>query len=322
MQIEIPFLSTFLALALLVMGKAPMITKNPKNIVAIADFPFGFDKKVNGYIVFTAKEGKAVNVHVDLTGLPSEGPFPYHVHVKLVSVDGDCNKVGDRLNHYNASETCVHKDRPYTCQVGDLSGKHGEITGREFETSYEDPYISLNPNSKSNIVGKSVVLHFANNTRFACADIELASKVRLESLREDYQEYGNKDLEDIEASLDDNHQLNKYYNEYNYPKKESSKYEIYEDTTSAIAKSSTTPSTTKSKTKSKSKEAKLRKLKNDSALAIKLNKTEVHSKKNNRTSTSKNLSTTSPIENAAESHFAKTEVIATALFGILVGLIL
>ena len=115
MQIGILFLSTFLALALLVVSTAPIITKNPKNIVAIADFPFGFDKKVNGYIVFTAKEGKAVNVHVDLTGLPSEGPFPYHVHVKLVPEDGDCNKVGDHLNPYNASENCVHKDMPYTC---------------------------------------------------------------------------------------------------------------------------------------------------------------------------------------------------------------
>ena len=320
MQIGILFLSTFLALALLVVSTAPIITKNPKNIVAIADFPFGFDKKVNGYIVFTAKEGKAVNVHVDLTGLPSEGPFPYHVHVKLVPEDGDCNKVGDHLNPYNASENCVHKDMPYTCQVGDLSGKHGEITGREFETSYDDPYISLNPNSKSYIVGRSVVLHFANNTRFACADIELASKVRLDSLREDYQDYGNKDLEDIETNLDDDHHLNKYYNEYNYPKKESSKYEIYESTTSTIAKPSNKPSTITSRTKGKSKEAKLKKLKNDTALAIKLNKTDFLGKKTNRTS--KNLSTTSSIENAADSHFARTEVIATALFGILVGLIL
>lgn len=168
-------------------GKAPKVKKNPKNIVAIADFPFGFDKGVRGNVVFSSKDGKEVNVHVDMTGLPeSGGPFYYHIHEKSVPGDGNCDAVGLHFNPYGAPPDCENQKDDSYCQVGDLSGKHGWIDTTCFETKYTDPFLSLNKKSKAYIVGRSLVFHFANMTKFACADIELASNLRLNSLIEEY----------------------------------------------------------------------------------------------------------------------------------------
>lgn len=180
--------------------KAPKIKRNPKHVVAIADLPFGGDKKIMGNVVFTAKKGKVVNVHVDVTGLPKEGgPFQYHIHEDSVPEDGDCEKVGDHFNPYDAPEECDEQKDDSYCEVGDLSGKHGWINATCFETKYNDPYLSLNKKSKSYIVGKSIVFHYANLTKFACADIELASHLRLQSLQEEYNSNENTDLSELDV---------------------------------------------------------------------------------------------------------------------------
>ncbi|KAK6454671.1 superoxide dismutase [Scheffersomyces xylosifermentans] len=190
MKVNIPLVLSMVAVCpyLVSAGKAPKVKKNPKNVVAIADFPFGFDKGVKGNVVFSAKSGKTVKVHVDMTGLPpSGGPFFYHIHDKSVPGDGNCEAVGLHFNPYGASADCESQKDDSYCQVGDLSGKHGWIDTTCFETKYDDPFLSLNKKSKSYIVGKSVVFHFANMTKFACADIELANNLRLSSLVEEYQ---------------------------------------------------------------------------------------------------------------------------------------
>ncbi|CUM65592.1 uncharacterized protein PRCAT00003240001 [Priceomyces carsonii] len=200
MQLSFSYIVTAMmaSSALVAAGKAPKIKKNPKDVVAIADFPFGFDLKVKGNIVFTAKKGKAVKVHVDMTGLPkSGGPFVYHIHEYLVPEDGDCDAVGDHFNPYNAPPDCDNQKKDAYCQVGDLSGKHGWIDTSCFETKYVDPYLSLNKKSKSYIVGRSIVFHFANLTKFACADIQLASDLRVASLLEEYEESHNEDLKEL-----------------------------------------------------------------------------------------------------------------------------
>ncbi|RCK67297.1 Cell surface superoxide dismutase [Cu-Zn] 6 [Candida viswanathii] len=139
--------------------KAPKIKKNPKNVVAIADFPFGGNKQVTGNVVFTAKQGRYVNVHIDMTGLPkNEGPFYYHIHERSVPGDGNCEAVGLHFNPYDASPECEEQKHDAYCQW----------------------------KSKSYIIGKSLVFHYPNMTKIACADIEEANDLRLASLIDEY----------------------------------------------------------------------------------------------------------------------------------------
>lgn len=188
MQLNLPLILSLLSVAPIVAGKkAPKIKKNPSNVVAIADFPSGFKQHVMGNVIFSATDGGIVNVHVDMTGLPREGgPFTYHIHENPVPDDGNCDLVGDHLNPYRAPLDCdSQKDDSY-CQVGDLSGKHGWIDATCFETKYDDPYLSLNKNSKAYVVGRSVAFHLDDGTIFACADIQKASSLRLENLKQEY----------------------------------------------------------------------------------------------------------------------------------------
>lgn len=186
-----------------VSDKAPKIKKNPKNIVAIADFPFGGDKNIKGNVVFTST-GKHVNVHVDMTGFPhNEGPFYYHIHERSVPENGNCEACGLHFNPYNSSPDCLAQKHDGYCQVGDLSGKHGAINSTCFEFKFTDPYLSLNKRSKSYIVGRSLVFHYANMTKLACADIELANDLRIQSLMDEYiQTDDTVQLTQLKESID------------------------------------------------------------------------------------------------------------------------
>lgn len=159
--------------------RAPKVKRNPANVVAIADFPVG-------NIIFSAKEGREVNVHVDVTGLPpSGGPFHYHIHENAVS-EGNCESVGENFNPYSSTGSCDSLKNDAYCQVGDLSGKHGWIDTTCFETQYVDPFLSLNSLSKSYIVGRSISFHYANDVKFACADIQIASSETMRTLIDEY----------------------------------------------------------------------------------------------------------------------------------------
>lgn len=61
---------------------------------------------------------------------------------------------------------------PQTCEVGDLSGKHGKITSDPFEASYTDLYASTLNTDPGFFGNLSFVLHFANKTRISCANFE------------------------------------------------------------------------------------------------------------------------------------------------------
>ncbi|EGV61775.1 hypothetical protein CANTEDRAFT_108128 [Yamadazyma tenuis ATCC 10573] len=197
-----------LAAALVTAGEAPKIKKNPADVVAVADFPSGGPQKILGNVVFTAKKGKAVNVYIDVTKLPKEGgPFQYHIHQQPIGANGDCEASGTHLNPYKASPDCDSQKTDAFCQVGDLSGKHGWIDTTCFETKYDDPYLSLNTKSKSNIIGKAIVFHFANLTKFACANIEVAGDVRLKSLEEEYSRNGNDDLNELKSFVANDYQF-------------------------------------------------------------------------------------------------------------------
>lgn len=160
-------LSKLLALSLLSLASAepaPQFTDSPTNTELIATF----DSKVSGSVAFTSNNG-LVLVSVDLSDLPtSGGPFLYHIHKKPVPSDGNCTGTLSHFNPFNGSETASAPDLK---EAGDLSGKHGKIEGTSLNTSYIDPYLSLNPSSPAYFGGLSVVVHFANTSRIACANI-------------------------------------------------------------------------------------------------------------------------------------------------------
>lgn len=187
MLIETRFVSiSLISLATALAASAPVIESNPLGVVAVADFPgFGTHKLTKGNVFFYSIDGKKVQVHVDVTGLPKEGgPFVYHIHQNAI-VDGDCELAGLHFNPYGASpDNCDLQPDDSWCQVGDLSGKHGWIDTTCFEAKYEDQYLSLSTESPSNIIGRSVVFHYANMTKFACANIVLADEEQLAQFKE------------------------------------------------------------------------------------------------------------------------------------------
>lgn len=163
---------------------APFNKDSSKKVVARADIDTG---NIRGVIKFQAPNG-TVRAHLDITGLPKDGgPFQYHIHKLPVPANGDCDATSTHFNPYNASPDCASQEDDSQCQVGDLSGKHGWINTTCFETRYWDPYLSLNPKNKAYPVGLSVTFHYANLTRFACANIYL-SKEKVDKKDEDEME--------------------------------------------------------------------------------------------------------------------------------------
>lgn len=182
---------------------APKISKNPKNVIAIADFPAGGSEKFSGYVSFSVYKG-LVNVHVDVAGLPEEdGPFVYHIHDKTLPENLDCELAGLHLNPYNSPGNCDDQIDNSYCQVGDLSGKHGYINSTCFEETYVDPYLSLSTKSKSAIINKAIVFHYANLTKLACANIQVADGERINTLINDYTEHNPQQLTKLQSILED-----------------------------------------------------------------------------------------------------------------------
>lgn len=162
---------------------APKSPKNPKKVIAVADFPqYGTSKLIKGYVFFTSATGNEVKVHIDFTGLPKVGgPFHYHIHENTVSSD-TCEDAGVIFDPYHGLHECPLIGDDATCKVGDLSGKHGWINTTCFQTEYIDPFVSLDPKNPAYLIGKSIVIHHADGTRFACANINVATKEQYKQL--------------------------------------------------------------------------------------------------------------------------------------------
>lgn len=120
-----------------------------------------------------------VLVSVNFTGLPSEseyGPFVYHIHALAVPVNGNCSATLGHLDPTDRGEYYpCNVGAPATCQVGDLAGKHGNITMSNFVAQYADPFLSTDPSSPAFFGDKSVVVHTANTTRITCANFRMMS---------------------------------------------------------------------------------------------------------------------------------------------------
>lgn len=125
-------------------------------------------------MISSTSGGSGVNVAVNFTGFPSEasyGPFVYHIHALAVPADGNCSATMGHLDPTDRGEYYpCNVGAPATCQVGDLSGKHGNITASTFVAQYADPFLSTDPSSPAFFGDKSVVIHTENATRITCAN--------------------------------------------------------------------------------------------------------------------------------------------------------
>ncbi|KAK3906937.1 superoxide dismutase [Staphylotrichum tortipilum] len=164
------------------LGDAAVVNDNPAGVVYKAVLPkeaffkpaFPEGGNIEGEVTAEAhKDGKGVKFTIKLSNLPKIGAaLPYHLHVDPVPSNGNCTATLAHLDPYIRGEaTPCDKAAPATCQVGDLSGKHGAIPADvgTWETSYVDPYASTVEGIGAFFGNRSIVFHYPNKTRITCA---------------------------------------------------------------------------------------------------------------------------------------------------------
>ncbi|KAJ9164962.1 Superoxide dismutase [Coniochaeta hoffmannii] len=163
------------------LGNATVVVNNAVGTYYAATLPdTAFDKaafpnggNVQGSITATSSpDGIGVWFKVQFSNLPKEGgPFTYHIHVDPVPSDGNCTKTLAHLDPFLRGEDppCDPKF-PQTCQVGDLSGKHGKITSDPFVVTYYDQFASTAEGIGAFFGNRSFVVHYPNKTRISCAN--------------------------------------------------------------------------------------------------------------------------------------------------------
>ena len=143
---------------------------------------------VSGIITFM--QSLTINNHtmitVSLSGLdqyPSE-TFPWHVHnYPFTTQERDPCSAGSVGGHFdpfmassrpNSSTSC--SSNRSLCEVGDLSGKFGPFNASSLvNKTYMDTYLPLY--GVHSIVGRSVVIHRNDGSRWVCANIEYPNDV-------------------------------------------------------------------------------------------------------------------------------------------------
>jgi hypothetical protein len=118
---------------------APQITDSPAGASYVATLPVKEGSSIRGSVAaVSGPDGKGVKFSVSFSGLPATGgPFMYHIHEKPVPTDGNCTGTGAHLDPYKRGEVPIcDASKPETCQTGDLSGKHGNITAQSWSQEY------------------------------------------------------------------------------------------------------------------------------------------------------------------------------------------
>ncbi|KAK4695248.1 hypothetical protein P7C71_g2473, partial [Lecanoromycetidae sp. Uapishka_2] len=161
------------------LGNAAITTDNPAGVTYTAVLPNSNTTGVRGFVSATSNaNGTGVLFNVNLYGFPSalEGPFLYHIHDQPVPSDGNCTATLAHLDPYIRGEIPPCDDtQPETCQVGDLTGKHGNITTSPFQAAYLDLYVSTEAGLGSFLGNRSINIHTSNTTRLTCANFTLTS---------------------------------------------------------------------------------------------------------------------------------------------------
>ena len=115
-------------------------------------------------------------VYVSAHALDPYQKYTYHIHENPV-MDGVCESAGAHLDpfHVNTPNTTYHcnpQQPQLTCELGDLAGKHGPLVSDRYGQARKRMHEEcLDWIGEEGVVGRSVVLHDANNTRIACGNI-------------------------------------------------------------------------------------------------------------------------------------------------------
>jgi Cu/Zn superoxide dismutase len=154
---------------------APITQGNQLGNVFQAQMPQLNSSSIQGYAAVQANDnGTGLVWDINFSNFPKgEGPFIYHVHEQPVPADGNCTGAGPHLDPEDRGEKppCDLSQGQKSCQVGDLAGKHGNITKDPFQTFYLDLYTSLTPGSQAFVGNRSVVIHNNKGDRIACGNI-------------------------------------------------------------------------------------------------------------------------------------------------------
>lgn len=130
---------------------APVVSANPLGASYVGTLPEKAGSSLRGSIAaVSGADGEGVRFSVAFSGLPAAGgPFMYHIHEKPVPADGNCTGTGAHLDPYKRGEVPIcDASKPETCQTGDLSGKHGNITAQ----AWSQEYVFLFPTCLQNTV--------------------------------------------------------------------------------------------------------------------------------------------------------------------------
>ncbi|KAJ1952574.1 hypothetical protein EC988_003481 [Linderina pennispora] len=127
-----------------------------------------------------SQTSKGVNVKLTATGLKTGVQYPYHIHVSPVPYDGNCTATGGHLDPAKIKVAdkpykCDAKDPAKTCELGDLAGRHGNLTADATgaaSVTYVDSVLAFS--GVDTILEHSVVIHGADNARLACGNIVVA----------------------------------------------------------------------------------------------------------------------------------------------------
>ena len=115
-----------------------------------------------------------------LVNIAGSNSFPWHVHDYPFPHDGNpmpCGNpiVGGHYDPFNVGtapnyNTLCNQQARQQCEVGDLSGKFGNFpSAASIRETYTDQYLDLY--GVYSILGRSIVIHFENGSRFVCANI-------------------------------------------------------------------------------------------------------------------------------------------------------
>ncbi|KTF72519.1 hypothetical protein cypCar_00041928 [Cyprinus carpio] len=145
-------------------------------------------QRIKGYFTFhQSSPFDLTTITVNLTNLDRR-VGPYHVHqfplpqMRSPS-DSSCsnNNLGGHWNPFNVNTQAPVYPPPKGSthdlfEVGDLSAKHGSLEeSNNFQATFTDWNLPLF--GRNSIVGRSVVIHLPNGTRFACASIGYPGEV-------------------------------------------------------------------------------------------------------------------------------------------------
>ncbi|KAL4809488.1 superoxide dismutase [Aspergillus unguis] len=156
---------------------APVVTDNEPISLHHATLLEKDNTTVFGDITITSRLGSsALIVDVVIGGIPEGEYLNYHIHASPVPEDGNCYRTGAHLDPYGRGQTPpCNITAPWSCEVGDLSGKHGPAwapVGEEFRATYNDFFVSNTPGAEAYFGDLSWVVHAPNSDRLSCGNFE------------------------------------------------------------------------------------------------------------------------------------------------------